>query len=104
MQSDGKSSRGYPAALPKNLSPSLSAAALSGYDGHFVRGQHYGYRYLHSALDDRTRLVYSEILDDEQAATAAAFGAASRVRGIGYSCSPPSVSSTARCRDVGTTR
>ncbi len=32
-----------------------------------------GYRYLHTALDDRTRLVYSEILDDEQATTAAAF-------------------------------
>lgn len=32
-----------------------------------------GYRYIHSALDDRTRLVYSEILHDEQAATAAAF-------------------------------
>jgi transposase InsO family protein len=32
-----------------------------------------GYRYLHSALDDRSRLVYSEILDDEQGPTAAAF-------------------------------
>jgi transposase-like protein len=32
-----------------------------------------GYRYIHSALDDRSRLVYSEILDDEQAATAAGF-------------------------------
>ena len=32
-----------------------------------------GYRYIHSALDDRSRLVYSEILDDEQAPTAAAF-------------------------------
>jgi len=32
-----------------------------------------GYRYLHTALDDRTRVVYSEILDDEQADTAAAF-------------------------------
>jgi transposase InsO family protein len=32
-----------------------------------------GYRYLHTALDDRTRLVYSEILDNEQAITAAAF-------------------------------
>jgi transposase InsO family protein len=32
-----------------------------------------GYRYLHTALDDRTRLVYSEILDDEQGVTAAAF-------------------------------
>jgi transposase InsO family protein len=32
-----------------------------------------GYRYIHSALDDRSRLVYSEILDDEQAPTAAGF-------------------------------
>ena len=32
-----------------------------------------GYRYLHSAIDDRTRLVYSEILDDERAITAVAF-------------------------------
>ena len=32
-----------------------------------------GYRYIHTAIDDRTRLVYSEILDDEQAVTAAAF-------------------------------
>ena len=32
-----------------------------------------GYRYIHTALDDRTRLAYSEILDDEQAVTAAAF-------------------------------
>ena len=32
-----------------------------------------GYRYIHTAIDDRTRLAYSEILDDEQAATAAAF-------------------------------
>lgn len=34
-----------------------------------------GYRYLHSAIDDRTRLAYSEILDDEQALTAAGFWA-----------------------------
>ena len=32
-----------------------------------------GYRFLHSALDDRTRIVYSEIHDDEQAATAIGF-------------------------------
>jgi transposase-like protein len=32
-----------------------------------------GYRCIHTALDDRTRIIYSEILDDEQAATAAAF-------------------------------
>jgi transposase InsO family protein len=32
-----------------------------------------GYRYLHTAIDDRTRVAYSEILDNEQAATAAGF-------------------------------
>lgn len=32
-----------------------------------------GYRYIHTALDDRTRVIYSEILNDEQGATAAAF-------------------------------
>lgn len=45
-----------------------------------------GYRYLHTALDDRSRVVYSEILDDEQAHTAAAFWrralAALRAQGI----------------------
>ena len=44
-----------------------------GYEGHFLRSRGRGYRYLHSALDDRTRIVYSEILNDEQAITAAAF-------------------------------
>jgi transposase InsO family protein len=43
-----------------------------GNDGHHGRSRA-GYRYLHSAIDDRSRIVYSEILDDEQAATAAAF-------------------------------
>ena len=32
-----------------------------------------GYRYIHTAIDDRTRLAYSEILRDEQGVTAAAF-------------------------------
>jgi transposase InsO family protein len=32
-----------------------------------------GYRYLHTAIDDRTRIAYSEILDNEQATTAAEF-------------------------------
>src|SRR5205085_6814827 len=32
-----------------------------------------GYRYIHTALDDRSRLAYSEVLDDEQGHTAAAF-------------------------------
>jgi transposase InsO family protein len=34
-----------------------------------------GYGYVHSALDDHSRLVYSEVLADEQAQTAAAFWA-----------------------------
>ncbi len=33
----------------------------------------FGYRYLHTAVDDRTRLAYSEIHHDEQATTAAGF-------------------------------
>ena len=32
-----------------------------------------GYRYIHTAVDDRTRVAYSEICDDEQGDTAAAF-------------------------------
>jgi transposase InsO family protein len=32
-----------------------------------------GYRYIHTALDDRTRIAYSELLSDEQAPTAAGF-------------------------------
>ena len=32
-----------------------------------------GYRYIHTALDDRSRIAYSEILDDEQGVTAAEF-------------------------------
>jgi len=43
-----------------------------GNDGH---GGHSGagYRYIHSAIDDRTRIVYSEILSDEKAVTAVGF-------------------------------
>ena len=50
-----------------------------------------GYRFIHTALDDRTRLAYSEILDDEQAVTAAGSGAAR------HAGSPPSAS---RCERV----
>ena len=32
-----------------------------------------GYRYIHTAIDDRSRVAYSEVLDDEQGVTAAAF-------------------------------
>lgn len=39
-----------------------------------------GYRYIHTAIDDRTRIVYSEIHDDEQAVTATQFF----VRAVGW--------------------
>lgn len=38
-----------------------------------VKRSSVGYRFIHTAVDDRTRVAYSEILDDEQGATAAAF-------------------------------
>lgn len=49
--------------------------------GHRTRGRQarrrnrsgVGYCYLHSAIDDNSRLVYSEILDDERKETASAF-------------------------------
>jgi transposase InsO family protein len=49
--------------------------------GHRTRGRQdgrkkrsgVGYAYLHSAIDDNSRLVYSEILDDERKETASAF-------------------------------
>ncbi|MBU1492739.1 MAG: IS481 family transposase [Actinobacteria bacterium] len=44
-----------------------------GYQGEKTKDRQVGYRYLHSAIDDRTRIVYSEIHDDEQAVTAAGF-------------------------------
>ena len=43
-----------------------------GQDGHHGHAGA-GYRYLHTAIDDRTRLAYSEIHHDEQATTAAGF-------------------------------
>ena len=47
-----------------------------------------GYRYIHSALDDHSRIVYSEILDNEQAKTAADFWkrAAGWFESIGIKC------------------
>jgi transposase InsO family protein len=44
-----------------------------GYQGEGAKARMVGYRYLHSAVDDRTRIAYSEILTDEKAATAAGF-------------------------------
>ena len=43
-----------------------------GHEGQFKKRPS-GYRFIHTALDDRTRLIYSEIHNDEKAVTAAAF-------------------------------
>ena len=43
--------------------------------GQVAKQPRIGYLYLHTALDDRTRLAYSEILDDERGDTAAGFWA-----------------------------
>jgi transposase InsO family protein len=55
-------------------------AAIPDGGGWRTHGRHeaptrqgVGYRYLHSAIDDRTRIVYSETHDDEQAGTAVGF-------------------------------
>jgi transposase InsO family protein len=41
--------------------------------GQAGRRQRVGYAYIHSAVDDHSRLAYSEVLPDERAETAAAF-------------------------------
>ena len=45
-----------------------------GFDGQF-RTRPVRCRFIHTVLDDRTRMIYSEILDNEQAVTAAGFWA-----------------------------
>ncbi len=57
------------AAIPPGGGWRAHGRGADGHHGHSGAG----YRYLHSAIDDRSRLVYSEILNDEQAATAAGF-------------------------------
>ena len=46
-----------------------------GYKGEGAKTRQVGYRYIHTAIDDRSRVAYSEILDDEQGITAARFWA-----------------------------
>lgn len=44
-----------------------------GYPGDRLKSRQVGYRYIHTAIDDRTRIAYSEIHTDETAVTAAGF-------------------------------
>ena len=57
------------AAIPDGGGWWLHGRGADGYGGHSGAG----YRFVHSAIDDRTRIVYSEIHADEQAVTAAGF-------------------------------
>jgi transposase InsO family protein len=59
------------AAIPPGGGWRIHGRGNDGHHGHAGAG----YRYLHTALDDRSRLAYSETHNDEQAATAAAFWA-----------------------------
>lgn len=43
------------------------------YDGTGVRRNTLGYGYIHTAVDDHSRLAYVEVLEDEKAVTAAGF-------------------------------
>ena len=70
-------------------------AAIPTGGGWKVHGHHarpsrtgVGYRYIHTALDDRTRIIYSEILNDEQGTTAAMFWRRATVwfASIGITC------------------
>jgi transposase InsO family protein len=47
------------------------AKAVKNNNGHGTTGR--GYSFLHHAIDDHSRLAYSEILNDEKKETAAAF-------------------------------
>jgi transposase InsO family protein len=59
------------AAIPTGGGWRMHGRGRDGHSGHSGAG----YVYLHTALDDRTRIVYSEIHRDEQAVTAAGFWA-----------------------------
>jgi transposase InsO family protein len=59
------------AAIPSGGGWRMHGRGRDGTHGHSGAG----YRYIHTALDDRTRLVYSEIHDDEKAVTASEFWA-----------------------------
>ncbi len=44
-----------------------------GYENEGAKERKVGYRFIHTAIDDRTRIAYSEVHSDEQATTAVGF-------------------------------
>jgi transposase InsO family protein len=59
------------AGIPDGGGWRVHGIGQDGHHGHFGAG----YRYIHTAIDDRSRIAYSEILPNEQGATAAGFWA-----------------------------
>ncbi len=59
----------------RGSAPDRAAGAARDRAGRAGAAASRGYRYLHHAVDDHTRLAYSEILDDERKHTAAGFWA-----------------------------
>ena len=57
------------AGIPDHGGWKMHGRGNDRYKGH----SGVGYRFIHTAIDDRTRLAYSEILADEQAVTACKF-------------------------------
>ena len=72
------------AAIPDGGGWRIHGRGGDGHHGH----SGVGYRYIHTAVDDRTRIVYSEIHHNEQAITAAGFWAraAAWFTSIGITC------------------
>jgi transposase InsO family protein len=72
------------AGIPDGGGWRMHGKGKDGYGGH----SGVGYRYIHTAVDDRTRIAYSEILTDEKAITAAGFWtrAAGWYQSIGITC------------------
>jgi transposase InsO family protein len=72
------------AAIPDGGGWKVHGRGNDGHGGHSGAG----YRYIHTALDDRSRYIYSEILDDELGATAAGFWtrAAAAFAAVGIAC------------------
>ena len=66
------------AAVARPRPPPATPQSGPGTHAHPGRHPRLGYSYVHTAIDDYSRLAYSEILADEPAATASGSGSAPR--------------------------
>lgn len=61
--------------IPDGGGHRMLGRTIGNHNNHKHRGQGRGYSFLHHAVDDHSRLAYSEILTDEKKETAAGFWA-----------------------------